>query len=523
MNELEVRSRYKELTSGRTSLRGFWHTKDGRALREQVLETPFAEFNIMQEKIWSLQENCEICSSRASFYQYGFLETCSKSCGSVLNNKNQKQNNPEMFYSQMAAFVAAAATPESNAKRKASLKSTYLSRGVHIAQQRIKTSLEKYGVPHPKQCTAVKDKTSSTMISRYGVNTVLSSPEHIKKSLETKRLKFERTVLPEKLKQILRKQNVTALFSEYVRGDFEYPWKHLTCGTEFKHMLIDGCTPRCPRCKPKSRPQEAVYKICESLGCTVKENDRTVIKPYEIDLWLPEHDIGIEINGVYWHHDGTAAPALVKKSKMLPGLLHFWDFEINKKLSLVQNVISTRTGKLKRKIPVSACEIQVLDQFTAESFLNKNDLAGFKAADLHVSVLYNQEIVHVASFRVKDSSISLVSFCSVLDTDVQGVLAELAEWTCRTYKLPVRGRADLRFSDGSEFSNAGFKALHALDPDYFYTRNRHVLKSSDAAGIARVLGKISTSTSSEDQAMFEHGWLKCSDAGSVLYRYDPGL
>ena len=33
----------------------------------------------------------------------------------------------------------------------------------------------------------------------------------------------------------------------------------------------------------------------------LKMNDRTQIKPYEIDIYVPKMHLGIEFDGLYWH------------------------------------------------------------------------------------------------------------------------------------------------------------------------------------------------------------------------------
>ncbi|MBR4316364.1 MAG: hypothetical protein IKP65_05310 [Alphaproteobacteria bacterium] len=33
------------------------------------------------------------------------------------------------------------------------------------------------------------------------------------------------------------------------------------------------------------------------------ENDKTMIKPYELDIYIPEKQVAIEFDGIYWHNE----------------------------------------------------------------------------------------------------------------------------------------------------------------------------------------------------------------------------
>lgn len=62
----------------------------------------------------------------------------------------------------------------------------------------------------------------------------------------------------------------------------------------------------CKTCKPFSRPERAVRELVqEILGDTVSVigNTRDIIKPFELDIYIPSLSKAIEFNGDYWHSD----------------------------------------------------------------------------------------------------------------------------------------------------------------------------------------------------------------------------
>lgn len=66
------------------------------------------------------------------------------------------------------------------------------------------------------------------------------------------------------------------------------------------HILKNGC----PKCSLKSfsRGEKELLKYIKSIySGEILENNRDIIFPYELDIFLPELKIAIEYNGIYWH------------------------------------------------------------------------------------------------------------------------------------------------------------------------------------------------------------------------------
>lgn len=62
-----------------------------------------------------------------------------------------------------------------------------------------------------------------------------------------------------------------------------------------------GC-PECARGKNSSKLEKEIVDLMkENYDGNIKTNNRTVIKPRELDILLEENNLAIEINGVYWH------------------------------------------------------------------------------------------------------------------------------------------------------------------------------------------------------------------------------
>lgn len=50
-----------------------------------------------------------------------------------------------------------------------------------------------------------------------------------------------------------------------------------------------------------SKKEKEILSFINSLNIETIENDRLVVSPNELDIFIPSHNIGIEFNGLYWH------------------------------------------------------------------------------------------------------------------------------------------------------------------------------------------------------------------------------
>ena len=70
----------------------------------------------------------------------------------------------------------------------------------------------------------------------------------------------------------------------------------------------------CPTCLPKIVKSQGEKELLNFIKSFYKgkiiENDRTVIKPKELDIYLPELKLALEYNGKYWHN---------RREKEIPG------------------------------------------------------------------------------------------------------------------------------------------------------------------------------------------------------------
>lgn len=163
-----------------------------------------------------------------------------------------------------------------------------------VKEKKKKSYLEHYGVEHPMLSEEVQNKIKKTNLERYGYENPWQDKSNIFKQYWNIILSWHDYVIP--------------LFSEneFKGKNGEYRWKCQKCGGEFVQKIyntkfmksVSSYMPRCPACYPirKSGKEQLIADFVQSLGFFVIRNDRQLIKPYELDIVIPEKKIAIEFN-----------------------------------------------------------------------------------------------------------------------------------------------------------------------------------------------------------------------------------
>lgn len=195
------------------------------------------------------------------------------------------------------------------------------------------TVLERYGVENVMQNPTIKDKQENTTKNRYGVRHALQHPDFQEqfKRTNVERLGVEYPTQSELVKEKIRSVNKIKYGIENYTQQHMIDIMDLLEDKEWMHhqyvvleksdwkigyeLGIEDTTVGKYRNKhgipaifrASSQGERDLADYLESLGVLVVRNNRDLItnpltgKSLEVDIWLPEYDIGIEYNGDYWH------------------------------------------------------------------------------------------------------------------------------------------------------------------------------------------------------------------------------
>lgn len=206
----------------------------------------------------------------------------------------------------------------------------WVSKDEAVKQKKIETSRRNYGVDCHLQAEAIKKQIAQTNLKKYGnVCSLHGEDVHEKVAAAMKeRYGCENPSQSSKIKEKMsrsnrinwREWNIKRLLENHVEvlaSEEEYVssgkvrCKCLLCGREFETEGRNYRDIACPDCSSGkegitwSRPEKEIAAFIRNAfpGLEVLENDRSVICPQELDIYVSDACLAIEFNGIYWHSD----------------------------------------------------------------------------------------------------------------------------------------------------------------------------------------------------------------------------
>ena len=279
----------------------------------------------------------------------------------------------------------------------------YTFESEEIRNKSKETCLKKYGVPNALLNDDIKARAKNNTIKKYGA--VGLAVKEFKDKAHDTNLKKYGTKTPSKsdkvkldiIKKFQDKYNVdcglqATLFKKYpdLIGISNKIWimscPHPECNKckdklyKTRSMIyndrlkggIELCTNLLPIDKDRSKNTSLelfVKNILDEYNVQYIENDRSILAPKEIDIYIPSKKIAIECNGVYWHSSNKLAKSYhINKYKDCEDkgiqLITLWEDWIKHKSDIVKSIILSKLNLLEHKIHARKCEIkEVEDMF----------------------------------------------------------------------------------------------------------------------------------------------------------------
>lgn len=173
-----------------------------------------------------------------------------------------------------------------------------------------------------------------------------------------------------KINYVSSQETLTIVCPEH--GDFQQtPDNHIN-----QHSICPKCTGR------QSKPETEIIDLITSLGLQVVHGDRSVIKPLEIDILVPEAKLAIEFNGNYWHSDQQKSRSYhFDKTKAANEagyrMIHVWEGDWDARKDQIKRIIINACGKTNEK-PLNArdCKVEEIEMKVINEFLDEHHIQG---------------------------------------------------------------------------------------------------------------------------------------------------
>lgn len=508
---------------------------------------------------------CPVCGKETSFKDLlsGYSTYCSTKCSYKDPTRSDKIKHTNL---RKYGVENPSQSQQIKDKRRATMIANHGGFGFaskEISEKSQQTIFERYGVDNISQCDYIQSKRESTMIERYGVRSILEQSENRKKAKDA----------------LIRKYGVDSYFK--IPGYKDQELRSKMIGLKRKHPRLIGKTtdglwimscphPECDKCDEKKYiiPQQTYHdrvrggcETCTHLlnigatnrGTTIElfvrnildrnnikyeVNVRDIIKPKELDIYIPSKHVAIECNGVYWHSRRNKNYHYDKYSQCKENnvqLLSFWEDWIVNKPSIVESILISKLGLCNTTVFARECILKEISSKICNNFLNQNHIQGACKSSVRFGLYYKNDLVAVMCFA-KRSKLSgpktviadeyeLIRFCNKLNMRIVGGASKLLKYFVTNYHpSTIVSFSCNDISNGKLYDALGFikdgesQCYWYIDP---ITKKRYHRTSFTKDSIVKKGWKDSVDkTWTEEEVTKDHGLLRIYDSGMTKWRYN---
>lgn len=248
------------------------------------------------------------------------------------------------------------------------------------------------------------------------------------------------------------------------------------------HMRGYNCS-HCGAQTYVSNPEIEIVKfIRECSEVVVRTSDRTVIPPFELDIYIPELQIAIEYCGLYWHSELVGKNNTYHLNKHVAcqqkgiRLITIFEDEWNEKRPIVLSTIKHFLGKSPKGVYGRNVTIQPISWTTAKPFIDEHHLLGAGTpATTMIGAYDGTRLCGVMTFgspaneQGGDWVVEMKRYATDGNNN-PGVASKMFAYAIKKYGWTrVSAFVDRRWFTGSFKAIADFKLERVTKPSVFWT------------------------------------------------------
>lgn len=380
------------------------------------------------------------------------------------------------------------------------------------------TLIKKYGVENTAQIPSAREKKKQTMLAKYGVENYKQT-EIFKERQNDKNQYFHILNDKENLINFLKEKEVELgkkITIIEISEIMNYSQWHINRYIK-QFDLYDYIECHWTR----SQYEDEIIEWLSSFNISNIENNKKFGR-YEIDIFLPDYNIGIEFNGSYWHSELNKPNnyhqkkynALKEHDIFIYNVFeHEWKQEdLKEKIkSQIKNILNLNS----RKLYARKCVIKEITTDISSDFLDHNHIQGKDSSKIKLGLFYEEELVSVMTFTKprfnENYDWELSRFCCLRDTTVIGASSKLFKYFVKNYlgeNQSVISYSDIGKTTGKMYEMLGFKLIRISSPNYVWWKHKNI-KS-----------RYQCMMKNEIDTMHEAGFIRIFDSGNKVWVYN---
>jgi hypothetical protein len=345
-----------------------------------------------------------------------------------------------------------------------------------------KTMFELYGGTNPMLIPELKEKILKTNNEKYGCDFPLQNKELHNMGVNTRMHNLK----------IFKLNNISNLLDIDIDNRI-YTFK-CDCGCDHTFEIdYDLHKQRnyhnyklCTVCYPTnfnnvSQPEKELLNHIREFYYTgeILENKK-IIKPYELDVYIPEFKIAFEFDGLYYHSDKMLDNNYhVMKSNMCDDInifvYHVFEDEWKYKKEIVKSNVLRLIDKSINNIEISDVTIMIIEDINIiNDFIFENNICNifFTENFICYGTYYNDELINIILFDVDNDTYELITYCEKINFNFIDGLSYLVNYLVEHNNVnTIYHTLNRVYYNYKDYILAGFGIIDQIEPDYHFVRS----------------------------------------------------
>lgn len=280
----------------------------------------------------------------------------------------------------------------------------------------------------------------------------------------------------------------------------------------------------------RSLAEIQIEQFVQSLGIHCYSTQSNLSGKKEIDIYIPDYNVGIEMNGLKFHScysfetkdqmNRHLIKTEIAKDRGIH-LVHILDYQWKHQRELCKSFIKNLLGK-NETIGARKCTIKPVDKKLEKDFLNTNHFQGHAFSKVVLGLFLDDELMCIMTFckskHNKNYDWELLRFCNKMHFNVVGGFSRLLNAFRKEHEGTIITYANKQRSNGNVYEKNGFVLDHETKPGYFWTDGRKLFPKlmCQKRRLQDWLLNFDP-IKSEAENMFANGYSRYWDSGQLVY------
>lgn len=279
--------------------------------------------------------------------------------------------------------------------------------------------------------------------------------------------------------------------------------------------------------------ERQLHDWLDDQGIEYLTNQRTVLTPKEVDIYIPSANLAIEINGCYWHSPTTQTRITKNYHKEKTQLaldanvklMHIWDHQMYNPVlfDIIKSKIKYKCGLISDRLYARKCVISCnVDTHIQKQFQISTHIQGYRANNITYGLYESGKLVALIGLhKIHDGVYDLSRYSSI--GNVVGGFQKLLKAFLRDFPncTHIETYANMMFTTSivdNVYTTSGFEFIEWTDPNYFYAKgNTRVSRHKCMKHRLSSWLPSFDQTLSEYENMVMNGWYRVYDCGHAKY------